>query len=434
MDTQSDLIKTATTPAGKVRALREYTSRVQTEPEFRKSFDYDKYMEDVRAVAPLLPRINKSFKGLKIAIHGHKVQLVGTWDPFECDNGLPGSEECAVYASQELANQGHQVTVYMDPPEKSIWRSPFSNPRWLPADQYYNTNNTDHYDLVLMWRNSNVDAGRKRGTVVFFWPHDSPWPQPKPGIFPKFDGLCMLSKHHRNQYNEQFSNFNKLPYTICGNGVVLSQFEHPMSFTNPYSIGYFSNYARGLVYLMMLWPEIRKEFPEATLSICYGRQTWNTMSQSQFDWVIGKIAEYSTMGVTEHGKVGHQELANIMQATSVWAYPCIANSETFCITATKCQLAGMIPVVTHIGALAETVHPDAPHIPILLDNNDLSEYKKLLLGTLHRIKDTDPDVMKVEREKYIQFAKGYAWPVCVGKWLTLYEKSLKGKKSVKGRK
>jgi len=363
-------------------------------------------------------------KKLNIAILGYKVALLPPWDPNTTETGLPGSEECAVYASDELARRGHKVTVYMNPPTDSKFRFPESNPRWVSVDEWTNKietgkDNDAKYDLVLMWRRGDLATGKERGTYVFFWPHDSPGMVQPNMIFPPFDGICILSKHHHRQYCA-FSSFANIPYIVCGNGLVPEQFAKPCQFTNPFSIGYFSNYSRGLFLLIMFWPEIRKEFPTATLAICYGRETWNTMQPEQLKYLCAKIEEYKTQGVTEHGKVGHLQLAKIMCETSIWAYPCNTESETFCITAVKCCAAGMIPVTTQIGALLETVHPDAPHMEPITNNAGAHKYKDLLLTTLKRVKDTPAEEMRTERQKYIDFGLSFSWKCCIDRWLQLY--------------
>jgi len=400
----------------KIFIYSEIVSKTQTDKDFRKIVNVQEFI-----------KISEKYKSvkeypLKIAILGYKSDLVGHWDPFTCETGLPGSEECAVYASQELANKGYSVTLYMNPHPDSIWSSSFSNPKWVSEDTWYNDNNTENYDLVLTWRRYDPSAGRLRGKKVFFWSHDSP-PYLQPGqCFPqfgRFDGICILSEHHRKQFN-CWPGFNDIPYTICGNGIVPEQFNDPIKHTNPYSIGYFSNYSRGLIFLIILWPKIRELFPEATLSICYGRETWNTISHEQLQFIITKIGEYKNMGVTEHGKVGHQELASIMKQTSVWAYPCNTETETFCITATKCQASGCIPVTTRIGALNETVHPDAPHIDSINTSNGITLYFQLLIDTLNRIKESDSKDIILERQKYIEFAHKFSWEACVDKWIQLY--------------
>ena len=78
-------------------------------------------------------------------------------------------------------------------------------------------------------------------------------------------------------------------------------------------------------------------------------------------------------------------------------------------------------MTTRIGALNETVHPEAPSIPLIQTPHDLSLYKDLLLNTLKRIKDSDPEEIKAERQKYINFTKIHTWVHCVDKWLEFYD-------------
>ena len=361
-DTLNNEAKESKDPLDKLRIYRQICVQAQTNPQFRQTMDVKKFLIDSQEFADIIDQEPKNDK-LRIAILGYKVSMMDKWDPFDIETGLPGSEECAVYASQELARRGHKVTLYMNPPDNSIWRSSFSNPRWLPEDFFHLTNNKGYYDFILMWRRFDVDTGRKRSRRVFSWVHDSPNPSriPKDMQFPSFDGICLLSEHHRKQFLDSWPGFDKVPYIICGNGIVPEQFTEPMRITNPFSIGYYSNYARGLIVLMLIWPEIKKEFPTATLEIYYGRETWGTMPPDQFNFVLDKMNEYKDLGVTECGKVGHIQLASAMKRTSVLAYPCLALSETFCITVVKAQASGMIPVTTRIAALDETVHRDWNH-------------------------------------------------------------------------
>lgn len=386
--------------------LFQLTSDIQAG---RQPYKHTDYMKLVRENAKAL--VKHRYTGLNIAIVGYKNQQVGTWDPSSCDSGLPGSEECVVYASAELASRGHKVTVYMDPPAQSIWRSPFSLAgRWLNVEHFDSINNKEYYDLVLLWRRYDVQSAKRRGRIVLFWPHDSPVNQAV-CPFPRFDGLCFLSQHHKDQFVQQFNNIHTFQSCISGNGVVLNQFDGDLTKSNPHSIGYFSNYSRGLVQLVKIWPEILIVYPKATLAICYGRQTWNTMSDMEMSWLIAQIERLPN--IIEHGKVGHKELAAIMMKTSIWAYPCNTTAETFCITAVKCQLAGMIPVTTRIGALDEVIHKDSYGPSNINNSDDLQSYKEALLTVMKKI-DT------IDRQKYIDFASQFGWKACVDKWLQLY--------------
>lgn len=125
----------------------------------------------------------------------------------------------------------------------------------------------------------------------------------------------------------------------------------------PYSVGYFSSYDRGLECLLKMWPEIKKQVPEATLDIYYGWNTFDAVHATNPDmqkwkWEMTKLMRQD--GVTEHGRVSHQELAGAMKQIKVWAYP-TEFTEIHCITALKAQEAGCIPVTTNVAALEETV-------------------------------------------------------------------------------
>ena len=356
---------------------------------------------------------------MNIAILGYSSDLIGYWDPDSCETGLPGSEESVVFGSSELANKGHKVTIFMNPSPNSKYKLQGSNPRWLSVKDFSNMSYPGIpgvFDLIILWRRFDVDIGRCRGKKVFCWLHDSlPTLYVYPPV-PKFDGVFVLSKYHREQFNI-WEGFNELPYVISGNGISLDQFIKPMDYTNPYSIGYYSNYSRGLEILLHIWSSIKEEFPQATLDIYYGRETWNTISQENLVKIINKIEEHKDLGVTEHGKVGHQQLANIMCNTSIWAYPCTSFGETFCITAIKCQASGCIPVISRIGALNETIHCDAPSVGLLLTMDEVEEYKQLLLATLRRVEEDTT----IERQEYINFAKKFSWSSCIDKWLKLYK-------------
>jgi glycosyltransferase involved in cell wall biosynthesis len=127
----------------------------------------------------------------------------------------------------------------------------------------------------------------------------------------------------------------------------------------PFSVGYFSSYDRGLECLLDMWPKIREPMPEATLDIYYGWNSFdmihkNNPEMMKWKWsIIRKLSDLRSQGVTEHGRVTHEELAKAMKEIQVWAYP-TEFTEIHCITALKTAEAGMHQVTTGVAALAET--------------------------------------------------------------------------------
>ncbi len=86
-----------------------------------------------------------------------------------------------------------------------------------------------------------------------------------------------------------------------------------------------------------------------------------------------KLDKVKDLGVTEHGRVSHEVLADKYLESKVWAYP-TEFPEIFCITAVKANLAGCKPVITDVAALAETGGPNASFIQA--DNIASNEYAR----------------------------------------------------------
>lgn len=124
----------------------------------------------------------------------------------------------------------------------------------------------------------------------------------------------------------------------------------------PHSVGYFSAYYRGLECLLDMWLKIREAIPDATLDVYYGWESWVSLEGEDdfYKTMEAKFEKYKEHGVTVHGRLSHQELADAMKTIQVWAYP-TQFTEIHCITALKAQEAKCYPVTTNVAALAETV-------------------------------------------------------------------------------
>ena len=161
-----------------------------------------------------------------------------------------------------------------------------------------------------------------------------------------------------------------------------------------HSAGYFSSYDRGLECLLTLWPEIRKGVPDATLDIYYGWVTFDKMFANdsmgmKWKWgIVRKLAALKDQGVTEHGRVSHEELAKAMQEIAVWLYPTMF-TEIHCITALKTAEAGMHQVHTGVAALMET----APNATIIKGDKiyeDVEQQQEFIKAAIAALKNPKP--------------------------------------------
>ena len=165
-----------------------------------------------------------------------------------------------------------------------------------------------------------------------------------------------------------------------------------------HSVGYFSSYDRGLECLLEMWPEVRKQVPDAQLSVYYGWNSFDKVAQGNNElgkWkysMIRKLHDLKDQGVTEHGRVDHETLAKKMKEIKVWAYP-TEFTEINCITALKAQEAGCIPVTTDCYALEETVVDKTYSVPstdIYTNKNTQIDFIKALVDALRSDHKTKP--------------------------------------------
>jgi glycosyltransferase involved in cell wall biosynthesis len=341
-----------------------------------------------------------------IGIMLYKVMGAEPWDPETVKKGITGSEEAVIYISKELVKLGYKVIVYGDPPKGSLHSMPAANPRYVP----FNSPDEQKLDIAISWRMPHKAAEfKKRAAKVYLWPHDTFYWKLSEEQINGFDGVLWVSEWQRQQwisYNSAFAKFTK----IFGNGIVPQQFKPVAQRENPWSCIYGSNYGRGLEVLLQAWPNIKKQFPQATLDLYYGWQHWGTLTKEKEAALRKMVAELEPLAVKEHGLVSHEELNRAYEKASFWTYPCIA-PEVFCISAIRAQLAGAVPVIILGSGLYETV----PHGYAC---KSVEEYEATLLRAMQEAEKISLEERKAMGEFVL---KNYTWEQIAQNWKELFE-------------
>ena len=94
---------------------------------------------------------------------------------------------------------------------------------------------------------------------------------------------------------------------------------------DPHRIIYASSYDRGLIYLLKHWSKIKKEIPDANLHIFYGWTIFDSIHRNnpaQLKWKEEMQKLMKQKDITEHGRIGHNELEIEFMKSGIWAYPC----------------------------------------------------------------------------------------------------------------
>jgi glycosyltransferase involved in cell wall biosynthesis len=237
------------------------------------------------------------------------------------------------------------------------------------------------------------------------------------------DYVAALSPWHKEFLLHQGLEMESDEVVVFPNGVDISKYPEPeygIKFGNNPKFVYSSSPDRGLWGLLQIWPEIRKEFPEATLKVGYGAQKWIDFNK----WSHGRQGEMAVEieqllkqdGVEDIGKIGQDVLSELQQGADAWLYPLDAMSatESGCITAVENAAAGN-PIVTtdcdcmatEFGRFSRVV--DVPWNP--------EEYYRA-------VKDVLSDEMYYEdlQRKGRKFAEGRDWSIIASQWVDLFNK------------
>lgn len=182
---------------------------------------------------------------------------------------------------------------------------------------------------------------------------------------------------------------------------------------------YSSSPDRGLDILLNMWPEIKAKFPDATLDVAYGWKVFDMMTVNnpeRQEWKKKIIELLKQDGITDHGRIGKEELHKLRLQCGIWTYPTYF-TEINCINALECQRDGVVPVTMAYAALKESVGAGVKVDGDIYDKETKEVYLKELLALMG-----DEKRWKAEQLKGIEFTKNYDWSTIAKTWTKQFEK------------
>jgi glycosyltransferase involved in cell wall biosynthesis len=247
------------------------------------------------------------------------------WTPT--DTRLGGTEESIVRWSEELVKRGHAVAVFQNGFAKG-----HNGVQYWPRNTYIK----QHQDRY-------AEFGEK-------YSPDTVYINIKSSDIPPLGGRPTL-------YLTNETNADTLDLSLYDAVIWPSQWcidhipvNNPKTFILPHGYDptriypdkkvpkqcfYASSPDRGLDTLLMAWPKVYENHPDATLVLTYGGHS-------------------ELPGVINLGEADEITMDEIYNSSDIWCHPC-SGGELFCITGKKAQAAGCIPVIIPTMALSETV-------------------------------------------------------------------------------
>lgn len=348
---------------------------------------------------------------------------VGTWGPWSINDGVGGSEEAVIQLSILLAKKGWKVTVYAIPGDRA---GEYDGVQWR---HYWEFSSKDKFDVVIGWRDPAMFDKKLNARKTYLWLHDVV--EPTELFKERIDNLTkviFVGQYHRDIY--PFLSDDKC--FVSGNGIDPLQFDDidGRYERDLHRCVYMSAHERGVELLYKIWPDVRKEVPDAKLDVYYGWKGFDEINKDNPERMAWKDKiqqlekELAPLGVTNHGKISHFQIAEEIAKSGIWAYPTLF-PEVYCITGVKAQAGGAWPVTSDYAALSETVEFGDQHPVKKFDKRtrtgqwaekDLEQYKQLLIN---RLKNPPTENERFEMMKWARY--NMSWDTTAENWSKEFE-------------
>jgi len=317
-------------------------------------------------------------------------------------HGLGGTELAIMKLAKEMVKFGYEVVVSGEVVNFGM----LDGVEWLSTDNVHNKY-FDKFDYIVSASYIHfLKEFKDYSAKKILWAHNThhhPWfngvelPDADQ-LTQQVDHTVCLTNWHKNQWSKAYNiPLNKI--SIIGNGI------DPSSFIgNPKKIkGRFifsSAHERGLQDLLDNWHKIKKILPHATLDVFSPGY-----SKLGFKYRFNRYD-----GVTGHGTVDQEVLHDAMLRAEYWCY-ITDYEETYCITALEMQYARVLPIVTKVAALQETVNSG-----IILERSETNwDQVVQILSTL------GGELKNKSIEHSYQWAKRQTWNMRSYDWKNLLE-------------
>ena len=341
------------------------------------------------------------------------------WEPWSPDNinkgGIGGSETCAVFVAREFARRGYQAFVFGECKGLEGVYEEVTYKHWTGFDQFAKER---EIEIFVSSRRPEIFSVPLKARHKITWVHDIWLAQDaNTNVYPDVvDRYYVLSPWHRQFFLGHHKAVLPEKTFVTQDGINPERFQAVLPRTKGKMI-YSSSPDRGLDILLHVFPRIREKAPHANLHVFYGFNNWEKAIRqrndpTQLSWMEDIKRALKQPGVTFHGRVGQDRLAQEILTTELWGYPTFF-WETFCITAAEMMAAGVPVVTSDLAALSTTVgdagiliQGDCRQKPY--QDRFVDECVKML---------TIPDHWQQQSMRARQKASLYTWSNLVDGWL-----------------
>ena len=281
---------------------------------------------------------------------------VEEWNPETVKKtGIGGSELMALNQAKNLAALGHKVRLYNSCGING--EGIYDGVEYLQTAKFINLN----CDVLVTSRRADVldNYLNINARLKLLWIHDLMAMSATNERLLKADRILALTEWHKSNIVNAH-NVHPQHVLVTRNAIDLIRFNKKVKRNRFKCINSSSPDRSWPILLDNIWPEIKKQVPEAELHLFYGFKNFEYSIQFNpglaglRDRLFQRVRELESLGVTYHDRVNQDILAEEMLSAGTLLFPTWF-SETSCITAMEAQAAGLRIISSSIAALNETV-------------------------------------------------------------------------------
>jgi len=240
---------------------------------------------------------------------------------------------------EEWTKAGHRVRLYNNPTSpRDLKFGQYPIGAFVPSDR--------SRDVVVNFRSPSEGAIISKGLKVWF-SCDQYTVGSYANFAPTMDKIVCISEFHKTYFREQYNIKNA---TVIDLPVRVHDLDGMAVEKRPKSLIFTSVPDRGLHYMRQAWDRIKKEVPDASLTITSDYRLWGLPDPRNEHFRVQWIAQED---VSFFGAVKRQALLELQLKADIFAFPNIYD-ELFCVSLAEAQVCGAYPVTSEIGALKTT--------------------------------------------------------------------------------
>lgn len=326
---------------------------------------------------------------------------LGNWGPWRLtEGGISGSEEAVIQLSKQMATLGWDVTVFGTPGHRE---GIYDGVAWR---HYWELNPKDEFDVLVGWRSPWMFDTKWKARKSYLWMHDvMDENELTPERIKEVDRVIFMSQYHADFY----PTIPTSKVFISGNGIDPAAFKG-ISYENTartkFRIVYMSDHVRGLRLLYEMWPKLKSANPEAVLDVYYGWEGFDSVNKDnpeRMEWKDRMIRWAESLdGVTDHGRINHDQVVKELADASILAYPCTF-PEVYSITYVKAMAAGCLPVSSDYGVLKYYDKGVKVHFDDIPTQVQIDQYQDVLEKNIRR------QLTPKDRERLMDYGQTFSW-------------------------